>query len=249
VNDTEQIVNFFSGELNADELQAFQQRLQTDKDFADTVKLYEAIHNEMQTNEEEMELRNNLSRLTQKHFAAKTETRIIPIGQSRKKWWIYAAAAAVIVTVLLIFNPWQNKTFSNAALYAQYAIPDDLPGMVRGSNDDSLLIKATEFFNKKDYAAAIPLLDSITRQNPGEAQLQLSLGICYLQTGNYAFAINKFDTLATGESIYKFDAIVWKALALLKQDKRAECIAVLKQIPEAAGNYKKVEKMIKQLSR
>ena len=97
--------------------------------------------------------------------------------------------------------------------------------------------------------AALPLLEMLTLRKPGEAQQQLSLGICYLQTGKYNLAISKFDSLASGQTIYKYDAMVWKALAFLKQDKRSECIAVLKLIPSEAANYKKAAKIITQLSR
>ena len=108
--------------------------------------------------------------------------------------------------------------------------------------------KASELFNKKAYAAALPLLDSITKVQPGEAQLQLSLGICFLQTGKYEAAIAKFETLAAGQSSYKYDALFWKALVLLKQDKKEMCITTLKQIPAEAANFDKAKKMIKMIA-
>jgi tetratricopeptide (TPR) repeat protein len=111
------------------------------------------------------------------------------------------------------------------------------------------LIKATNLYNEIKYPAALILLDSIVKQRPTEAQLQLALGICFLKTGNYDSAINRFDSLAVQESVYKYVAMEWKGLAYLKQHKTADCIAVLKLIPADAGNYKKANELIKELSK
>jgi len=247
--DTDQIEKYLAGELNNDELLAFEKRLQEDPSFAETFTLYRAIQNEMNSGDDEKEIKENLSRLSNKYFTPKTENKVIPLRSGNKKWWMYAAAAAVFITILLLFKPWQDSPLSNQEIYAQYAIPEELPFVARGSNEDSLLKKASELFNKKDYAAAIPLLDSITKLNPAEAQLQLSLGISYLNTGKFDLAINRFDSLAAGQSIYKNDALAWKALSFLRQDNKADCIAVLKQIPANANNFNKAEKMIRQLSK
>lgn len=248
-NDIAQIEKYLAGEFNKEELMAFEKRLQEDSSFAETFALYKTIENEMKTADDERELTENLSQLTKKHFHPQKETRVIPLNPRIKKWWRYAAAAAALITILLLFKPWQDSPLSNGEIYAQYAIPEELPIVARGTNEDSLLIKASELFNKKDYTAAIPLLDSITKLRPAEAQLQLSLGISYLNTGKFDLAINRFDALAAGQSIYKYDALAWKALTFLKQDKRADCIAVLQQIPVNAANYNKAEKMIKKLSK
>jgi tetratricopeptide (TPR) repeat protein len=234
VDDTEQIEKYLAGELDKQALQAFEMRLQTDTVFAETFKLYQSIENEMTTGEDEEELRKNLSRLAQKHFEA--------------KWWAFAAAVAASLTLLVIWKPWQDKVLSNQQVYAQNAVPDELPTIVRGNNDDTALITASELFNKKDYTTALPLLEKIAQQKPRDAQLQLSLGICYLQQNNYTLAIGKFDSLAAGQTSFKYDALFWKALTYLKQDKKDDCIAVLKQIPTEA-KHKKAGKMLKELSK
>lgn len=248
MNDITQIENYLAGELSQDEWQAFEMRLQTDKEFAEIFALYKTIETEMTITEDETALREKLSVLTQKHFEAPAPAKIIPMKSGRKKWWLYAAAAAAIAIIFLL-KPWQEKTLSDEQLYAQYAVATELPEVVRGANDDSLLIKATNLFNQKKFAAALPLLDSISKQKPGEAQLQLSLGICLVETGNFDAAINKFDSLAAGQTIYKYEAIAWKGFAFLKQNKREACVAALKQIPAGAANYEKAKELIRMLSK
>lgn len=249
MNDIEQIEKYLGGDLSQDELQAFNLRLQNDKDFAEVFAMYKSIEKEMHETEDEIALRKNLSGFTQKHFDVAAPAKIISLKPNRTKWLLYATAAAASILILFILKPWQEKILTNEQLYAQYAVPEELPAVVRGSNDDSLLMKATTLFNEVKYPAALILLDSIVKQRPSEAQLQLALGISLLETEKYDLAINRFDSLAVQESIYKYIAMEWKALAYLKQNKKADCIALLKLIPPDAGNYKKVNELILQLSK
>jgi predicted Zn-dependent protease len=249
VNDIEQIEKYLGGELSPGELQAFDLRLQNDKAFAEVFAMYKSIETEMNETADESELRKTLSGISQKHFDVEATAKIIKLKPNRTKWVLYATAAAASVIILLFLKPWQDKPLSNGQLYAQYAVPDELPAVVRGANDDSLLMKATTLFNEIKYPAALILLDSIVKQRPTEAQLQLALGICFVETGKYDSAINRFDSLAVRESVYKYIAMEWKALAYLKQNKTADCIAALKLIPADAGNYKKATALIQQLSK
>ena len=247
MSDIEQIEKYLGGELSPDELQAFNLRLQNDKDFAGIFAMYKSIVTEMSESEEERELRKNLSAITQKHFKVAATAKIITLKPNRTKWLLYATAAAASIVILLFLKPWEQKPVSNEQLYAQYAVPEELPAVVRGVNNDSLLIKATNLYNQIKYPAALILLDSLVKQRPAEAQLQLALGICFVETGKYDSAINRFDSLAVRESIYKYIAMEWKALAYLKQNKTADCIAVLKLIPADAVNYKKTNELMQKL--
>ena len=249
MNDIEQIEKYLGGELSRDELQAFDLRLQNDKAFTEIFALYKSVDTEMHEAEDERELRNSLSGISQKHFNVAAPAKVIKLKTNRTRWLLYATAAAASIIILLFLKPWQDKILSNEQLYAQYAVPEELPAVVRGANEDSLLIKAKTLFNQKNYAAALPLLDSIIKLKPGEAQLQLSLGICLTQTGKFESAINIFDSLAAKESSYKYDAMAWKAFAFLKQDKTEACIAALKLIPVDAANYEKAKELIRKLSK
>lgn len=245
MNDIEQIEKFLGGELSQEELQSFDLRLKSDKAFADTFAIYKTIDTEMSETADETALRDNLSEFSQKYFDKEESAKVIPLNTAKKKWWLYAAAA--VITGLLIIKPWKENILSNEQLYAQYAVPVELPAIVRGANDDSLLVKATNFYNKVKYSAALILLDSIVKQRPTEAQLQLALGICFVETGRYDSAINRFDSLAVKESVYKYEALKWKALTFLKQGKKEACIDVLKQIPADAANYKETQKLLAEL--
>lgn len=249
MNDIEQIEKYLGGDLTSDELQAFNTRLQNDKNFAGVFAMYTSIETEMHETEDEKELRKTLAGISQKHFDDSSSAKIISIKPNRTKWLWYAGAAAASIVLLLFLKPWQGKVLSNEQLYAQYAIPRELPAVVRGANEDSLLMKATLLYNQAKYAAAMVLLDSITRQKPLEAGLQLAMGICFLENGKPDSAIRRFNSLAVHESVYKYDALEWKGLTYLKQNKTADCIAVLKDIPADAANYQKAKELIEKLSK
>lgn len=250
MNYIEQIEKYLGGQLSPDELQAFNMRLQNDEAFAEVFAMYNSIETEMHETEDEKELRKTLSGISQKHFDAATPpAKIVTLKPNHTKWLLYATAAAASITILLFLKPWQNKALTNDQLYARYATVQELPVVVRGANEDSLLIKATTFYNQAKYAVALVWLDSITRQKPSEAQLQLALGICFVETGKYDSAISRFDSLAVHESVYKYDAVEWKGLTYLKQNRTAECIAALKLIPTDAANYQKMKELMEKLSK
>jgi predicted Zn-dependent protease len=235
------IEQYLNGELDGEALQAFEQQLKTDTALATEVALYRNIQQELkqsqQYQDEENALTGTLTALGKQHFLPSPVKRL----GMRKLWWVAAAAAAVLL--FFIINPLSKSHVTNDQLFAQYAVPENLPAAQRGNAVDSLSIKAARLYNSKAYTEALPLLDSIVKQQPGQPQLQLAIGICQLYTGDYTSSIKNFDELSAGEHIYKNEAIYWKALAYLKQNKKEECIATLKLIPD----HEAAKKLLKQL--
>jgi predicted Zn-dependent protease len=235
------IEQYLNGELQGEALQTFEQQLQTDAALATEVALYRNIQHELkqslQYQEEETALAGTLTALGKQHFLPS------PVKKSsiRRLWWVAAAAAAVIL--FFIINPLSKDHLTNEQLFAQYAVPENLPAAQRGSATDTLSIKAAQLYNSKTYTEALPLLDSIVKQRPGQPQLQLAIGICQLYTGDYNNSIKNFDELSAGQHIYKDEAIYWKALAYLRQNKKEECIATLKLIPD----HEAAKKLLQQL--
>ena len=113
VNDTVLIEKYLAGELSNEEAQAFELRLETDSEFADNFIIYQAIENEMHSDQDESALKEELSLHTKKYFGAEESDRVIPIEPARKRRWIYAAVAvAACITALLVFRPWQDDRSS-----------------------------------------------------------------------------------------------------------------------------------------
>lgn len=243
----EQIEKYLNGELEGEELLAFENDLRNDAELAKEVKLYRSIETEMKSaaaeQQEEAELRKSLNNLGDTHFKKKAKL----VGMKRTWWYVSAAAASVLI--FLLVKPLFNKSFDKDKLYAGYMKEvEGLPESQRGNNPDSLYTEAAQLYNHKDYKQALPLLEKLIEQNKEDIQVKLAAGICYMQVENYSPAVSLFDSIAAGTSVYKNQALWMKALVLLKQNKLAECYDQLKLIPADADKYEAAQALLKKLS-
>jgi tetratricopeptide (TPR) repeat protein len=246
------ISQYLAGELVGEELIAFEKKLQTNTALANEVQLYKTIETELydslKNKLEKENLTATLTTLGNAHFK-KNEAKVVAIN---KRWWYAAAAVAAAVILFFILMPNKTKTepFNNETLFAGYVAKsvDELSFGQRGKND-SLLIKAASLYNKKEYATVLPILENEIADNPNETQLILATGVCYMQTGQYNFAINFFDQIANGKTAFASKAQWYKALVLLKQNKLADCKLALQQIPNNADDYASTVELLKKIEK
>lgn len=247
MNDIELIMQYLDGALDAAAVQDFEQRLQHDPAFAGTFRLYQSVTNEMQVSEEEAALKTALAALSEKHFAAAPQQNHTPVRQLIRKWWP-AAAAACLLIALFIVKPWQSRPLPLAEIYQRHAVPVELPMATRGNAMDSLERTAALHYNNKNYSTALPLLQQLLQTDTANAQWKMALYTCYLETAAYDKAMPGFKELAAGNSIFRYDARIWQALVLLRQQKKEECIRVLKEIPAGTRAGEEAQQMLKELS-
>jgi hypothetical protein len=243
----EMIDQYLEGELSGEALLAFEQEMKTNPALAKEVDLYRKINEEMsmqvQQEKEEQALSGNLKKLNEQYFK-KSSGKI----RSFNRWWYAGITAAAAVVLIFIINPFAGSSFNNEKLYADYMNEvEALPGGQRGEPDDSLLIKVAELYNKKDYVHALPLLTNILSKKPNEIQLKLALGVSYLQTGQIDTAIFVFDEIASGVSIFKNEAIWYKALLALKQNRLDDSYQLLESLSADAGRNKDVKRLMKKI--
>jgi predicted Zn-dependent protease len=243
----ELINQYLEGELSGEALLAFEQEMLVNPDLAKEVTLYKKINDEMsghlQQEKEELALTGNLEKLNEQYFKK-------PQGKVRSinRWWYAAAAAVAAAVILFMISPFSGSSFSNEKLYAYYSKDvEALPGGERGNPDDSLLVKASDLYNRKDYSKALPFLREILTRKPGETQLKLASGICYLQTGQFDPATGVFNEIASGTTVFKNEAVWYKALTELKQNRLDECYRILESLPAEAARYKKARELMKKI--
>lgn len=243
------IINqYLDGELFGEALLSFEEQLKTNAVLAEEVALYKSINEEMrlqaQYGKEEQVLRDNLGTLNDQYFKKKATGKL----RSINRWWYAAVATAAAAILVFVLWPASSSSFDNEKLYAYYTKEvDPLPGGERGNGDDSLLIKAAALYNQKDYTKALPLLRDIGTRKPGETQMKLALGFAWVQTGQYDSGTIVFDEISNGATIFKNDAIWFKALAMLKQNKLDECYRLLEGLPTDAGKYKEARELMKKI--
>jgi hypothetical protein len=239
------IDQYLRGELKGEDLQDFEKQLAENNELTKEVALYKNIEDEMSLHfsdkNNEQALSNNLKNLNTQYFLPSQKNKVIQFN----KWWLLAAAG-VIAIIVLVVNPFSSSTpFNNETLYAYHTINvEPLPSVERGSNEDSTLITATNFYNQKKYAESLPILIDITTKNPKEKQLQLAVGVCYLKTEKLTAALAIFNSLSKEETIFKDKATWYKALVFLKQNKLDESSNTFQLISPNADDYKAAKKLI-----
>ncbi len=245
----ELIENYLSNNLTDIEKQDFENRLVTDKDFAENFTIYKTINSEMATNvaNKETEFRSTLQPMQNAHFSnAVAQQKTIEVnnksGKVRKMVFAALSAAALIAIVFTFVIP-SSKT-NNKGLYAEYAQHDAVNNTVRGGTQEALMKEASTSYNNKNYAAAIKPLEQL---KDSSAQAAFMLGVSYMETNVFDHAVAVFDLLTYGHSIYKEKAEWYIALTYLKKEDIVKCKDQLKAIANASSYYAKAQELLKKL--
>ena len=239
--DHDMISRYLYGELEGEELNAFEEQLQLDQNLHKEVELFREVNKTLQVkfypDDNEKALRNTLSGLGSEYF--QSEAKVVPMRRYR---WL-AAVAAVIVTivVLTIWSPWKKD------IYEQYAYTQ-MPGVAeRSTSNDSLLIEATNNFNNKRYREAIPSFETILKKDTQNSFVHFYYGISLLETGQAGKARGELVQLYNGNSLFRYDAAFYIGLSYLKEKDIVTCRAWLNKIPADAAKYDKAQQLMKKL--
>jgi tetratricopeptide (TPR) repeat protein len=237
----QKIDQYLHNEMPPHERTEFELQIAGDDELRNYIQLFTGIDKTMQaknTSSNENELRQTLQQMNHKYF---TGGGIVKQGSFKKLLAI--AASAIIVVVVGIYFLFPGKP-SAEKLYAQFAKHDALNIQLRGSKTDSLAENAAAAFNKKEYTAALPLLQNYMQLQADDIQMKFSLAICYMETGKYNEADTIFTTIAAGQTAYADAAQWYRALLTLKQKDYTKCRAVLNTIPAISSYTAKVKELL-----
>lgn len=240
----EDIARYASGDMDSDELAAFEAELATDEDLQKKLALHQEVHSTLQQrfapNEKLQAFQQTLRQLNGEYFAqARPATSPAPVKRIRLAA-ITTAAAAVVA--LLIWRPWQGGD-----LYTRYASVEMIANIERGNTTDSLLTEATTYFNNKDYSNAARLLKTITDSIPGNSFAQFYYALSLTQTNQQPLARPVLLSLYNGTSIFKYDAAFHMALTYVSEKNNTEAKTWLGKIPPEATIYAKAQALLKEL--
>ncbi len=246
--DHDKISRYLDGEMNADETSAFEEQIQMDIDLQKEVELTREVNEilkiKMNTDENEIALLNTLEEFRGKYFAGKDSSEKIKVkivSFSRTRWISAVAAVLIMVVMLTIWQPWQKN------LYEQYA-STQMPAITeRGESSDSLLKKATLFFNDKKFSSAILLFESILKTDSQNAFVKYYFGIALLQNGQVENSRAALMEMYNGVSMFRYDAAFYVALGYLKEKNKTTCKEWLNKVPADAGVYNKAQELMKKL--
>jgi hypothetical protein len=243
--DYDMINRYLDGEMNAEELNAFELQMQQDADLQSEVELLKDVNSTLQIKlhpgENETALRNALQDMNAEFFAGKAEqARVIPLN--RRKWIAAVAAIFIVALLLTVWQPWKKED-----LYKQYAAVQ-MPAIAeRGATTDSLLKSAVINFNNKNFAEAIPVFETVLKDSAENSFVQYYYAIALLQNDNIEKARAQLTALYDGGSIFRNDAAFYMALSYLKEKNKPVCKDWLNKIPTDNATWFKAQELLKRL--
>jgi tetratricopeptide (TPR) repeat protein len=222
----EYIDNYFTGTMTSEEKKEFEQRLSSDRDFAEDVAFYMSA---MQVAREESteEKKNRFKELYHQsnHAIAR------PASGVRKLWPYMSAAAAVII----VFMGWMLffKAPSPQQLADRYITKElrDLP-VKMGTLEDSLA-KGTDLYNEGKLSEALQIFENLTVTRPRSNEAKEFTGIVFLRLNQYDNALRYFKLLENQKGLHSNPGIFYEALTLLKRNlpgDEAEARKLLQQV-------------------
>jgi hypothetical protein len=243
--DYDMINRYLDGEMNAEELKAFEAAMQQDAELQNEVELLKDVQStlkiKLHPGENETALCNSLQEMNAEFFTDKTEqAKIIPLN--RRRWMTAIAAVFVLALLLTVWQPWKKED-----LYKQYA-DIQMPGIAeRGATTDSLLKSAVENFNNKKFAEAIPAFETVLKDTAENSFVQYYYAIALLQNDHIEKARIQLSVLYDGTSIFKNDAAFYMALSYLKEKNKAVCKDWLNKVPAGTATWFKAQELLKKL--
>lgn len=241
----EQIERYISGIMDPEEKQAFEAALNRDKSLTEKMLAYKKLNEEFSVMEQskagEEALSGTLQQAGKKYFTGEKNITKKP-APVRRMVFAFAAAASIIAAFFLL-KPILFST-GNKDLFNEY-YPGEQMSVERGAADSGA--EAAKFYNAKEYAKALQILEPFTKAHPGKTELQVFAGRAYLETAAYAQADSVFSAVAGGTSLLRDKAQFLRAMVMLKQKRNEECKAILVQVPESSTYAEQAKELLKKL--
>ncbi len=228
---------YLQGELTDEARLDFEKKLSENHELASEFESFKEVQIQLETKFDFAADRDafeaNLKTISKEHFKPQ-KTKVISI-----KTWTYLVAASVVLLLgLFLFNP-SKPGFEEYNQYENAYLTE------RGDGIENLK-QAESAFNAKNYKAAIPLFETVLKENKS-AEIQYFYGISLLENNQIKEAEMAFNEIKLGNSIYKNKAIYGLALAKLKQKDYKGCKEILLTIPSDYENYDKVQELLDKL--
>ena len=228
------IERYFEGGMDKDELAGFQQKLETDNEFAAAFELEKDLMDGIE-NFGNQKLRQELDIIHQeekKNSADRPETGKRVFLIPRRYWLAAAVLLGIGILATLIFDARQPTP---QQLYAMYAVHDfDFTEKGSGSG---LLSQAEGLLKNKKYGAAIPILEEYIKSKPEDGQVKLAMGIAYLETGGCERAFAIFKEIGAINPFLKTEGAWYTGLGYLKMGDLEGAKAAFLELREGTKRY------------
>lgn len=261
----EQIASYLNNQMNEAEKTTFEALLKNDAELASFVEVYASL--ESVYKEDTWNIKSNASIDEVKALANQFRADdVIALSKNirdiqqqgnqsqttkSKKSYFYIISSAVAVAAvmtLFYFSFMQSLTASQA--FEQYHDWSTLPSFVVKNDSEDKVAKAQELFKQEKYQEALTIFKQYKQESDTYNQnVQLYIGVCYLELENYHEAIQKFDQLRTSNTLDNHKAYWYIVLTYLKQNDAETAKKVLNTLVQDSSNYnyEKAKELLKKL--
>jgi tetratricopeptide (TPR) repeat protein len=240
---------YFADRLSAVDRTGVDRRVASDADFAAAFRERERMEQYLSYRAKGGVTSDLLAQLGQAAFAESTDSKPAdpaPVPIVRRSLRTYLALAATVL--LLILAGWwlwgSERQPDPQALYAAYAEGYPLSGTTMGSAPDSLRAIFEPLYNNREYAAALPSLNSFLNLRPEDGEVRLARGRALLETNQITAAEADFLQLAESNTAFREEGQWWYALAALKAGEPATAKDRLNEIPTSSSRYTKARELL-----
>lgn len=233
----DQILLYLNGQLEGEELHAFEQQMSKDKKLRKEVDLNKEIQLAVQD--------TSLTALEEKIATADRVFHDTKPKQPFLTWtagtiWLGLAASVLIIIAAFIWFAGKETRLDPGDLYEQYAF-HEFTFSERGANNQ--LARAESLLNSESYEQAIPVLEEYLAKFPNDAEVQLANGITHMEAGYFDKAIQIFSQLEEDHPIFKNECQWYKALVHLKRETPVEALPFLLEIDPTSNRYQSARKL------
>jgi len=245
----EDIIRYVEDEMSLEEKQKMEEDLRSDAALAERVTLYRQLKGTLEqrlpTDEGAAALRRTLGDMRGKYFsgpaAEPTGGKVVKMKVNVFRRYVagVAAAAAILIAVVML---WPSDYLNSYGKTQMAGITE------RGEGNDTLMEKASEYFNAGQFDKALPLLDQAYRTDSTNQTALFYRGVARLHTGDIDEARQDLQRVFAGGSIFRGEAAFYMALSYAQKGDKTNARSWIDKMPagapgadKAAGLRKKLE--------
>lgn len=257
----EDIIRYVEDEMSLEEKQKMEEDLDTA--LAERIALYRQLKGTLQerlsADEGEAALRRTLGDMRGKYFSGgggasggnidsgslsgENDGSSMKVVKMKTRFPRYiagmAAAAAILIAVVML---WPSDYLNSYGKTQMAGVTE------RGEGNDTLMEKASEYFNADAFDKALPLLDLAYRADTTNQMALFYRGVARLHTGTVDAARGDLQHVFEGGSLFRYEAAFYLALSYAQKGDKRTAMSWLDKIPagapgadKAAGLRKKLE--------
>lgn len=224
----ETIEQYLRDEMSDSARAAFEQRMEQDEQFRETVAYYSNVIEGIETASLKSTLESYHAEMEQTRNG---ETSKEPADSTKRYPFVkYLVAASLLLVVGITVWMIAFQQNSQQQLFAAYFEPD--PGLITpmSSTDQYEFYAGMIDYKQENYRQAIAKWEPLLDERPRSDTLNYFLGVAQLATGDEDEALPYLEmTLKTPESAFGNEAYFYMGLAYLKNGNREAAVQALQQ--------------------